>query len=274
MIWVNGVAEDALAGTLKVSDRGLQYGDGVWETIAVRDGAIKQLVAHLQRLQQGLSTLAIEGVDVELLELEIRGLVDTDESCIIKIIITRGSGGRGFKYEASMNPTRIISKHPLPVYPENYYEEGVSLTLCNNTRLPHNPRLAGFKKLGCVEQVLARSEFQDDFQEGLVRDYDDAIIEGTMSNLFVITTNQTIVTPDLQACGVAGIARSCIIEKLQKMDVELKITKITLDDVMTAEGLFMSNSIIRLWPVKEFKGRTYIIPSLFRALERNLQQIL
>ncbi len=269
MIWVNGVAET----NIKISDRGLQYGDGVWETIAVRDGEIKQLPAHMKRLQRGLAVLAIKDVDTELIKSEIQGLIEIKESCIIKIIITRGCGGRGFKYETAMNPTHIISKHPLPDYPESYYRNGVSLASCE-TRLAHNPRLAGFKRLGCVEQVLARAEFQDNFQEGLVRDYDGHVIEGTMSNLFVITANKTIITPDLQTCGVAGIARTCIMKELQQMDIELNITKVTLDDVMQAEGIFISNSIIRLWPVKEFGGRAYAIPSLIRELERSLQKIL
>ncbi len=271
--WVNGVETNALP----ISDRGFQYGDGVWETLAIRGGQVKQLLPHLQRLKKGLHTLGITTVDYTLLKTEVLALASKKQVGIIKIIISRGSGGRGFYYDQTIQPRRIISLHEMPDYPSSYYQQGIHLTACA-TRLPHNPKLAGFKRLGCIEQVLARAEFQRDYQEGLIRDYDDHIIEGTMSNLYLITEKDTIITPDLRMCGVAGIARSCILNELNAMGVDVKITHIIESDLQNAKGLFMSNSIIKLWPVKEYHGnaasKRYSIPPLFRALERKLNPIL
>jgi len=270
---VNGIETNVLP----ISDRGLQYGDGVWETLAIREGQIKQLLPHLQRLKKGLNTLGITQVDYTGIETEVLTLASQAKTGVIKIIISRGCGGRGFYYDKEIQPRRIISLHAMPTYPTAYYQHGILLTLCE-TRLPHNPNITGFKRLGCIEQVLARAEFQTEFQEGLIRDYDNHIIEGTMSNLYLITAKKTIVTPDLQLCGIAGIARSCILNELHTMGIDVNITHVTENDLQNATGLFMSNSIIRLWPVKEYHGaansKRYSIPPLFRALERKLNPIL
>lgn len=262
---------------LPISDRGFQYGDGAWETLAIREGKIKQLRPHLQRLKKGLNALGITLVDYTLIEEDVLVLASQKKTGVIKIIVSRGSGGRGFYYDDNMKPRRIISLHEMPMYPTTYYQQGIRLTLCE-TRLPHNPNITGFKRLGCVEQVLARAEFQMEFQEGLICDYDNHIIEGTMSNLYLITAKNTIVTPDLQLCGIAGIARSCVLNELHTMGVDVSISNVTENDLQNAVGLFMSNSIIRLWPVKEYHGKAnskhYSIPPLFRALERKLNSIL
>lgn len=275
--WVNGEEVD----TVPISDRGFQYGDGVWETLAIRDGHIKQFERHLQRLQQGLMALGF--VDREAIIIAVKNdvvaLVNTTQlqTAVLKITISRGSGGRGFYYDDSIKPRRILSLYAMPTYPDAYYSEGIRLTLCQ-TCLPHHPQLAGFKQLGCVEQVIARAEFQTDYQEGLMCDYNSHIIEGTMSNFFIITEQDTIITPDLQMCGIAGIARSCIVDQVRAMGIHLKITTVTETDVQQAKGIFMSNSVIRLWPVKEYctsrYRQTYSIPALFRTLEKQLNLIL
>lgn len=267
MMLVNGKATDVLP----VSDRGLQYGDGVWETIALRNGNPVQLEAHLQRLQRGLDALSIRHLDSALLTQEIKQITSTSvaTSEVLKIMITRGSGGRGYNPDGCKEPTRILSLHPWPDYPQSYVEQGVDLTLCE-TRLSHNPQLAGFKHLNRLEQVLARAEFTSEFQEGLVRDINEDVVEATMSNLFVINQDDSISTPDLTQCGIEGIARSQIINQLDKIGVNVLIVKLRVEDVLKAKALFLSNSIINIWPVKTFQDVSYEIPKVVRELERSL----
>jgi len=264
---VNGQPTDVLP----VSDRGLQYGDGVWETIALKNGNPLLLKAHLKRLHRGLDALAICNLDRGLLTQEIEQLTctSTDNRAILKIIITRGSGGRGYNPEGCSDPTRILSLHPWPDYPQSYMTEGVELTLCK-TRLSHNPQLAGFKHLNRLEQVLARAEFTTEFQEGLVRDGSGYVIEATMSNLFVINQDDSILTPGLTECGVEGIARAEIIRELQKVGIIVSVAQLNVDDVLNAKSLFLSNSIIKIWPVKKFLDTNYEISPVIRKLERKL----
>ncbi len=279
-----------LTDSLPVNDRGLQYGDGVWETIAIKDGQAMQLSAHLLRLQRGIDALAIVGLDIELLKREIAQLIriklnteqntelgikqntkqSTRYQAILKIIITRGSCGRGYSPQGCDKPTRILSLHPWPDYPASYTETGIHITLCE-TRLSHNSQLAGFKHLNRLEQVLARAEVGASSQEGLVRDHENNVIEATMSNVFIVKTNGEMVTPDLSLCGIEGIARSCIISELEKMDVKLSIAQVTLKDIEQAEGLFLTNSIITIWPVKQFQQIRYAIPDSVKALQKRIQ---
>ena len=263
--------------TITIADRGLQYGDGVWETLAIRNGRVMQLPAHLARLKKGINALSINGYRESVLLEDIEQVLASAEpselTSILKIIITRGVGGRGYNPQGCNQPNRIVSLHPWPKFIHDYATEGVHITLCNN-RLSHNPLLAGFKHLNRLEQVLARAEFSDEYQEGLVMDFQDNVIEGTMSNLFVIHSDTHISTPDLTLCGIRGIARSCILDELRDMGVEIDITNVSVDDILQARGLFLTNSILQIWPVKQFQQRHYGIPTVVKTLQERIKEKL
>ncbi|WMP17508.1 aminodeoxychorismate lyase [Thiothrix lacustris] len=265
MIRVNGVVTD----NLPVTDRGLLYGDGVWETIGIQQGKPQLLEWHLERLQTGLAALGIQSLDWDTLREEIRAACAGEERAILKLIVTRGVGQRGYSPHTLLPPTRILQVTSWPEYPAAYTATGIRLTLCE-TRLAQQPRLAGFKHLNRLEQVLARAEFGSEVQEGLVRDYHGNIIEGTMSNLFIIRADGAVVTPELSQCGIAGIMRRYIAQTLEKFSIECHIQPLALVDVEQAQAIFMTNSLIGVWPVCEFSDKSYNIPSLIRDLQAEI----
>lgn len=266
MILVNGQPSEQLP----ISDRGLQYGDGVWETLRIKDHQAIFLKQHLERLSLGLQCLMIHTLDIAALKSEIQQLCKINAQAILKIIISRGSGGRGYSSAGiSVSATRILSLHPLPKYPKSYQETGIKLTLCQ-TRLAHNPALAGFKHLNRLEQVMARSELGDNYQEGVVRDYAGNIIEGTMSNLFIIKDN-TIYTPELDHCGIRGIMQAYIKQLLQQNNIPFIQTPLSLETLFTADAIFMSNSIIGIWSVQSFTSHDKIIQYSQHPLIQKLQ---
>lgn len=268
MIWVNG----CLTEQLPVTDRGLLYGDGVWETIAIKQGRAQLLDWHLERLQQGLQALGIASLDMNALQQEIQVICAGQEQAALKLIVTRGSGVRGYNPQGVGKPTHILQCSQWNGYPVEYTQQGIRLTLCE-TRLAHQPRLAGFKHLNRLEQVLARAEFGSEYQEGLVRDYADHVIEGTMSNLFVIQTDDVVCTPELISCGIAGVMRRFIIQTLADLGIECHIRALTLEDIRTANGVFMSNSLLGIWPVREFQEKRYPILPLVRTLQTTVKAI-
>ena len=272
MIWVNGQPSE----TLPVTDRGLLYGDGVWETVGVKAGQPQLLGWHLERLQQGLQALAINTLDMAILQREITAFCAHATAdlprAVLKIIVTRGAGVRGYSPHGCEQPTRILQCTPWAQYPVAYYAQGIRLALCE-TRLAHQPRLAGFKHLNRLEQVLARAEFGSEFQEGLVRDYAGNVIEGTMSNLFVVQADGGILTPNLSHCGIAGIMRRFIIQTLAECRIKYQVRTVSLNEVKTAHALFMTNSLIGIWSVREFAGKTYPIPALIRTLQTKVDAI-
>jgi len=259
---INGKRSDSLS-TL---DRGLLYGDGVFETIAIKQGQPQYWQEHLQRLNLGCETLGLSNLNDILLKNEMEQLIDIDQQCVIKIIITRGIGNRG--YAPSRHAlTRIIQKFPWPRFPAYYTASGVDITLCD-FRLAQQTRLAQIKHLNRLEQVLARSEWEDEYQEGLVCDLDDHIIEATSSNVF-FEIDDGLVTPDLKKCGVAGILRNQVINYCRDNGIKLSVRDFGLDEVDTIKAMFLCNSIIGIWPVRSFNklvmSKTAVINKLMSA---------
>lgn len=232
-------------------DRGLLYGDGVFETIAVKQGEIQYWGDHLERLVHGCNVLGIELPEFSQLKKETQQLIQAKQSCVIKIIITRGVGGRGYKPE-TISTTRIVQKFPWPDLPASS-KQGVDVTQCQ-FKLARQSKLAQIKHLNRLEQVLARSEWNDDYQEGLVCDTNENIIEGTSSNVF-IEQNGCLITPDLTHCGVAGVMRKKIIEYCLANDIPLKIRDIHFSELANMQGMMLCNSIIGIWPVARYSGR-------------------
>ncbi len=241
---------------LSASDRGLHYGDGLFETIAVIDGKPRQWRAHMARLSGGCEALQLPSPDCELLRQEAQQLCMDNPQAVLKIIITRGSGGRGYRFPAEIKPTRILSIHPWPDYPIAYYKQGIVLTICN-TRLGSNPALTGIKHLNRLEQVLARNEWQNsEIQEGLMLDQQNNVIEGTMSNLFIVE-DDTLVTADLSQCGIKGIMRATVLALAQQLSIPILIERIDINRLRAASACFVTNSLIGLWPVQRLDDINY-----------------
>ncbi len=247
---VNGTQGDQLS----CLDRGLSYGDGVFETIAVKQGKLQHWEDHLERLKQGCNTLNLQNLDMASLEKDILQLVssETNLKCVIKIIITRGVGGRGYKPTVQAL-TSIVQKFPWPEYPASFIETGVKVTQCE-FRLSKQSKLAQIKHLNRLEQVLARSEWDDEYQEGLVCDLDNNIIEATSNNVF-FQVNNTLITPDLTQCGVAGVMRKKVIEYCYANDVEVDIRDFKQSETKQIHAMFLCNSVNGIWPVSSYCGR-------------------
>jgi len=259
---VNGSPSDVIA----VTDRGLQYGDGLFETIAVVDGQPCLWQAHMDRLQAGCSRLGIPLQDGDQLLAEARQEIGQQPRCVLKIIITRGQGGRGYRPPPETACSRILYSSPWPDYPAAAFEQGVKLRVCN-TRLGSNPTLAGIKHLNRLEQVMAQAEWDDSaIAEGVMLDHEERVIEGTMSNLFVLQDGQ-LLTPDLSRCGTAGVMRGLVMDIAASLEIPVTVMDMKLDRLWQADALFLCNSLIGIWPVRQLEDRAYdpgAIPSILR----------
>jgi 4-amino-4-deoxychorismate lyase len=262
MMLVNGEYQTHI----EVADRGFQYGDGLFETITVHNGKAVFLQQHLARLTAACQRLRIPVPSPDTLRAEIDQLCQNTEQAVLKIIITRGSGGRGYRQPDDISPTRVLSLHPFPNYPDNYAREGITARFCS-TRLGLNPTLAGMKHLNRLEQVLARAEWQDDtIQEGIMLDINDCVIEGTMSNLFY-SKNQQLYTAALTQSGIAGIIRAMIIS--HEFVIEHNFNQAEL---LAADELFVCNSVIGIWPIKQLASHTFTIGNKTKYLQHWLTQ--
>ena len=249
------------------ADRGLAYGDGVFETVAVAGGSARLWPRHRARLLAGCRRLGIAFDDVDALEQEVRLMAAQSATGILKIIVTAGCGGRGYRRPQAQQPTRIIIALPPPDYPEEYAVHGVAARFCRK-RLAHDPGLAGVKHLNRLAQVLARMEWQDEFQEGIMLDDQEQVVEGTMSNVFIVA-NGALQTPPLDRCGVCGVMRDWIIEACRDRGIAVSEAPLGRADLARAAGVFFCNAIIRAWPVRTLEGvGDYDVTAVHRVLGR------
>jgi 4-amino-4-deoxychorismate lyase len=257
--------------TVDVSDRGFQYGDGVFTTIAVRSGVPLFFNRHLDRLQRDCAALGMPASGEETLIQEVEYLLKDQGDGVLKIQLTRGSGGRGYRPPPSDVPTRVLALHPSASYPSSFEQDGVAVCLCS-TRLGMNSRLAGIKHMNRLEQILARSEWQDSgIAEGLMFDQDDHLVEGTMTNVFLVR-NERLLTPMLDRCGIKGVIRSVLIGAAQDLGLDVSECRLSMEELENADAVFLSNSVIGLWPVCRIEGRSYAIGSITRRIREWLKK--
>lgn len=267
MILVDGNVTELIA----IADRGLQYGDGLFETLAVIDGQLQFWHKHMQRLEEGCERLAIPMPDSQQLLNEVRQVIDQESPSIVKIIISRGQGGRGYRPPQPCQPSRIISRHVWPDYPADMSVTGVKLRYCD-TPLGSSPALAGMKHLNRLEQVLARNEWQSlDIFEGLMLDVNGNIIEGTMSNLFFVD-GDGLHTPDLSQSGVKGIMRDQVFAMAEALDIPVQMGHYRKKDLAQASEVFICNSIIGIVSVYQLAEKQYAFGPTTQSLIFKLKQ--
>lgn len=247
---VNGRADDRI----DPMDRGLHYGDGLFETIAVHKGRARFLDWHLERLADGASRLAFPLPEPGVLRSEIAAACAADQG-IVKLIVTRGAGERGYRPPREPQPTRIVFGLPWPVHPPAAWTRGVQLGWCR-TRLGCNPRLAGIKHLNRLEQVLARAEWDDgEMAEALMMDDRDRVICGTQTNVFARLAGRWN-TPVLEDCGVAGVMRRAFLAWVAGQGEPVIERALPASEIADATALVLTNAVIGAWPVRELAGRT------------------
>lgn len=247
---VNGVETSAIT----IADRGLAYGDGVFETMRVVAGKIPLLQLHLARFEQGVSCLKLGAaktlkrefkkyLEQALSELADYGLLD---NAVVKLIVTRGCGGVGYTPPDHAECTFVCQVFNLPEYPSEYSHNGIQVKVTQH-RLPNNPALAGIKHLNRLDQILASQELNGE-QEGLLFDQDNNLVEGLKSNVLVFEDSQ-VLTPPLNNCGVQGTLRQYLIAHNKALGFDIKQDVISQVRLKSADGLAMINSVFGLWPV-------------------------
>ena len=246
--------------TIPINDRGLQYADGLFETIARRENMPRHWDFHVERVRTGCRRLSIEPpAPKELLQLVSKAIAESrneTRDALLKIIVTRGEGKRGYGPPADARTTVLVGVFERKKYPDSYYQQGVVTRVCS-TRLSIQPLTAGIKLLSRVDQVLARAEWQDPgIAEGLMLEQGGSIVCGTMSNVFIVSNGQ-LLTPEITQCGVSGIMRRHILALAIKHDLPTEVSRVPVDMINTADEMFFCNSQFGIWPVSRCGRRTF-----------------
>jgi len=261
---VNGEISSLVAA----NNRGLSYGDGAFETIAMINGTPRFWQLHMDRLAIACDALKIPLVPQQLLLREVQTVTAGRNLCVVKIILTRGASGRGYAAGSPVAPTRIVSAHAYPEQVQSQAHSGISTRLCG-LRLAVQPRLAGIKHLNRLEQVLARSEIdQPGVDEGILLDPEDHVVSATSSNIFLVLGGR-LLTPRLDRCGVRGVMRAAFLQAFRPLCEQRRIM---LDMLPDAQEIFLCNAIRGIVPVRKIDHWEYEIGPRTREVQQWLAQ--
>jgi len=256
-------------GTVSADDRGLLYGDGLFETLRVVRGRAPLWDRHMCRLEWGCRRLGLPAPDVQRLRAEAMQVAEGLDAAVVRITWTRGHGPRGYRPPQDAQGVRVVTAAPAPRVPADWSAAGIRVRFCD-TQLARQPALAGLKHLNRLEQVLARAEWDDPgIAEGLMSDPDGRVVCATAANLFA-RIGGAWCTPAVDACGVAGVARA---EVLQKWP-DCRTATIEMDALMQAEQIFLSSSVRGILPVRELAGRALEPGPGTRAMQAHFDALL
>lgn len=267
-VWVNHVEN----GLISPFDRGVAYGDGVFATMRTASSdmpaGILFLDGHISRLLQSCERLSIKWHPSDLLIQQLILLAQQYPQHCIKLLLTRGVGGRGYQAPLSANVTEVVSVHPIPEHYLDWQQSGISLAsspIC----LGRQPLLAGIKHLNRLEQVLIKSQpLHSTHQDWLVFDCDGNVIESSMANIFVVK-NGHVFTPAITHAGVSGVMRETLIDTLLCQGLSVMATQLTLGDIQAADNIFITNSlfgIVDVTAIDDFQFSRWTQTSRFRHI--------
>lgn len=255
---------DARSDAVPADDRGLAYGDGLFETLRAHRGTLPWWDAHWARLARGAARLRLRLPEQRQVHAEAVALLAQDPGAgVLKLIVTRGRGARGYAPSADAAPTWLLSRHPAPPAAAH----GLHVRWCR-TQLAVQPLLAGIKHCNRLEQVLARAEcVEAGVDEGLLCDADGNVVSATSANLFVLRKGRW-TTPPLGRCGVAGVCRAQLLAPLQAHEARLDMAA-----VAAADAVFLCNAVRGILPLARLDARTWPPHPAVAAARRALAQL-
>lgn len=260
------------AAQLPADDRSAAFGDGLFETILVRNSQPVWLEEHLNRMAAGCARLALN-FPLELLQRDIRALLKNapaNDYAVLRISLGRKSAGARGYAPVSREANRLIQLARIEKPRRDYWDTGIRAFICQ-TRLPEAAATAGLKHNNRLAHVLARAERPAaDFPEGLMQSQSGVLLEGVSSNVFLVIDG-ALHTPSLELAGVEGVTRQKILSLAQQLDIPCLVRRMKLDDIYRAREMFFCNSLAGIWPVRSLDCLHFAAPELTAKLQLKLE---
>ena len=262
------LVDGEISDQISAADRGLYYGDGIFETIAVVGGQPRFWQGHMDRLSAGCVQLGLPATPQSVLLRELKTVSAGHPHCVVKIIVTRGVSDRGYASRTPSETNRIVSSHAWPLAEGDPVTLGIRARMCD-LRLGIQPALGGIKHLNRLEQVMARREWDDpSILEGILLDREDHVISGVSSNIFLVWSGR-LLTPRLDRCGVRGVMRAAILSAFRE---RCEQRRLMLDMLPEADEVFVCNSVRGVLPVTRIDHWEYDIGPVTRDVQGWLEQ--
>ncbi|MCG3204512.1 MAG: Branched-chain-amino-acid aminotransferase [Elusimicrobia bacterium] len=256
IVYLNGKWIPENRAFISIQDHGFLYGDGVYETLRVKDGDLLFLKEHLDRLFNSLSKISLEQVYSrekwrEILETIVRR--NRHKEAVVRLTVTRGVGPHGLDPDLCEKPTVVITSRPYLGYEERLYKKGMTLAIVNVRRNTPEATPPSIKSISCLNSVLAKIESKKvKAHEALMLSDEGFLTEGTISNIFLVKGGQ-LFTPALDGCQLPGVTRAEVCRLARELTMDVRETKLTAADISLADEIFLTSTLLEVMPVSLVK---------------------
>ena len=253
-VYINGLFTPLRNAKVSILDRGFCYGDGLFETLRASNGQIFYIQQHIDRLFDSLQQVLIE---LPMTRLELTKAVKETlarnkyKNAIIRLMVTRGDTESNIQIDSKIHPTLVINIRPFTPLPKVAYKKGIRVMLFQERANLVNGLSLRLKSCNYLSNILIK-EFSNkkNYTEGVVVDPDFGVTEGTTSNIFIVEQGQ-IKTPPLSPYVLAGITRQVVLEIARDHKIPFTEEKITAEELIYADEVFITNSCIEIVPVTQ-----------------------
>ena len=258
------LVDGEISTLIETGNRGLNYADGLFETLVVHGNRPRHWQSHIDRLGAGCERLGLVMPPQAVLLREVQTVSAGRVNVVVKIVLTRGGQARGYMSPKDSACVRIVSAHPYPLGIVETARIGVRASICE-LRLAMQPALGGIKHLNRLEQVLASAELRaTDSEEGILLDREDHVICAISANIFLVKED-CLLTPRLDRCGVRGVVRGQI---LNHFGHRCEQRRILVDQLREADELFICNSVRGVVPITAIDEQAFAIGPVTREVQK------
>lgn len=257
-VWIDGQLVDESEAKVSVFDHGLLYGDGVFEGIRMYHNRVFKLREHIERLYWSAKAILLE-IPMTPEELT-RACVETCKANglrdgYIRLLVTRGKGTLGLDPRRCPKPSVIIIAATIQLYPEKYYQEGLTIVTVPTTRNLVNSVNPAIKSLNYLNNILARIEANNaGVEEAILLNSDGFVAECTGDNVFIVHKGR-LLTPPLSAGALYGITRNTVLDAARELGIPTGEPQLTRYDVYIADEMFLTGTAAEMVPVVKVDGR-------------------
>ena len=244
---------------IPVKNSGFLYGDGLFETIKVHNGRIYLFDEHILRLYKSLSFFNYQITQLKDFRNEIKKYIDEliqikkliKKDAFVKIIVCRGEYKNRMDYKTSKQSPIIIFAEEFNRYPASSYLKGIDVVISSIKGVSYQNEIYRHKVLNYLQNIFSRNEaISKGAGESLFISSDDFILEGSVSNIFLIK-KETVFTPSLDFNILPGVQRAEVIKICSENNIKTKEEKLEINDLIEADEIFITNSLIGIMPVKK-----------------------
>ncbi|MHC4556210.1 MAG: aminotransferase class IV [Planctomycetota bacterium] len=247
-VFLNDNLVDIDKACISVTDSGFLYGAGLFETMRSYNGVVFALAEHLDRLFISTDSLSINNpYDREYITEAIYKVLRANKLTDARLRLTLTNGPMA-ESEQHRKPTLLITTTKFRSYPPEYYKKGVMVVLCQFRQNPSGPT-CGHKTTSYFPRIIALNlAHQKRAAEALWFTVDNRLAEGCISNVFLVK-DSALYTPPIETPVLAGIARKTVCQIALKDSIELVEKDLTIDNVLAADEIFLTNVIMQVMPI-------------------------